>query len=160
MSQREAVLERLKVVTGFCIGVALYNVCSCAFAAEVWLSPGGVSLHQDRSAGYRERNPGLILEVREGNHSVLGGQFKNSFSRDSHLLVYRYRAVERAGFGLGGAVGLVDGYPAGGGDPRPVAAPVASYDHKSVSLLVMAIPPATKEISGWVAIAAIAWRVW
>lgn len=153
-------MSPLRTIACFALGVALYEVSSCALAADWLISPGGVSYHQDRSANYRERNPGMILEVREGNHSILGGQFKNSFNGDSHLLVYRYRAVERAGFGLGGAAGFVDGYPAGGGDPRPVAAPVASYQHGPISFLVLAIPPVTKEIKGWVAIATISVRVW
>ena len=139
---------------------AVLQISSRCSAADLLLSAGGLSHHQDRSAGYRESNPGILVELREGDHSVVAGRFRNSFNRPSRIAAYRYRAVEYAGFGLGGAIGVVDGYPAGNGGPRPVAAPVASYDYRSVSLLVMAIPPVSKEISGWTAMATVFVRVW
>ena len=142
------------------IAITLALLAPPCSAADWMLSPGGLSYHQDRSAGYRESNPGVLVELREGDHSVVAGRFRNSFDRPSRIAAYRYRAVEYAGFGLGGAIGVVDGYPAGNGGPRPVAAPVASYDYKRVSLLVMAIPPVSKEIAGWTAMVTVFARVW
>ena len=137
--------------------ILLARKCS---AADWMLSAGGLSYHQDRTAGYRESNPGILVELREGDHSVVAGRFRNSYNRPSRVAAYRYRAVEYAGFGLGGAICIVDGYPAGNGRPRLVASPVASYDYRSVSLLVMAIPPVSKQISGWTAMATVFARVW
>ena len=151
-------IEEIAIIAAIMIGAVLVTTqCS---AADWLISPGGISWHEDRSAGYRESNPGILVEAREGDHSVVAGRFRNSFNRPSRIAAYRYRAVEYAGFGLGGAIGIVDGYPAGNGGPRLVAAPVASYDYKRVSLLVMAIPPVSKEISGWTAMATVFARVW
>ena len=146
-------LEELAIIATIMIGVGMMSTqCS---AADWLISPGGLSIHEDRSAGYRESNPGILIERRDGDHSIVGGRFRNSFNANSRIAAYRYRAVEYAGFGLGGAIGLVDGYPAGGGGPRPVATPALSYDYQRVSILVMAIPPVSKHIEGWTAMAAL-----
>ena len=124
-------------------------------AADWMLSAGGLSYHQDRAAGYRESNPGVLVELRDGDHSVVAGRFRNSFNRPSRIACYRYRALEYTGFGLGGALCVVDGYPVNNGGPRLAPFPVISYDYRRASLLVTAIPPVSKEISGWTAMIAL-----
>ena len=154
----EAISIFLAMLLGAIIGIVITS--SYCKASDLMISAGGLSHHQDRAAGYRESNPGVLVEIREGDHSVVAGRFRNSFDRPSRIAAYRYRAVEYAGFGLGGAIGIVDGYPAGNGGPRPVAAPVASYDYGRVSLLVMAIPPVSKQISGWTAMVTVFAKAW
>ena len=141
-------------------GILAMCVGAEAAETEVWLSPGGISHHQSRDAGYRERNPGVVLEIRRGDHAALVGQYRNSFDRDSKLIGYRYTAVRWGGLSLGATIGAIDGYPYREGRWSPVALPVASYQMGPVALSLMAAPPVAKHIDGWVVAASIAVRVW
>jgi hypothetical protein len=142
------------------IMVAALMAAGQASAQEVWLSPGGLSWHQDRDAGYRERNPGVVLEIRQGDHAVMAGEYRNSFNRDSKLLGYRYTFARWGNWGAGGTICIVDNYPANEGRLVPCAAPSTFWERGPVNVTLFMIPPVSEKIGGGLIGATVSVRVW
>lgn len=91
------------LVLALCLGLSL-----SAQAGEVWLH--GLS-HHVKDGEYNEQNPGFGIELPiTGNWSVEGGQYKNSFSRDTRYIWAHYEFVEHGHLRLGAAAGIADGY--------------------------------------------------
>jgi len=141
------------------LGLIIPIGCGAA-ETQVWISPGGISYHQDRDAGYRERNAGVILEARQGDHAVMAGTYRNSFNADSKIIGYRYTAARWGDFGAGGTIGVVDGYPANEGRIVPYAAPSAFWERGPINLTVFMIPPLSEKIGGGLIGATVSVRVW
>jgi len=103
---------------GFCL--ALYCMIATAAGAEsspqVWLNPGFLSAHADRSQHHREDNIGFGAEVvLAPDHGFFAGNFINSDGLRSYYGMYQWRPLHRQLYGLnvsGGLVaGAIDGYP-------------------------------------------------
>lgn len=124
------------------------------------MSLGGVSVHQDRDAGYRERNAGIVLEYRTGNHGFLAGQYRNSFNRDSKMLGYRYTFARVGKCGASGTIGVVNNYPLNDGGVVPYAAPSVFCDMGPVNITLFMIPPISEEIGGGLIGLTASLKVW
>jgi len=86
------------------------------FKREVWLNPGLLSYHFDRSKHYRDFNYGAGAEmILSPDHALLAGIYENSESETSRYLGYQWRPLHWQPSGLrvsaGIAVSLIDGYP-------------------------------------------------
>jgi hypothetical protein len=111
-----------------------------ARADEWYLSPGGVSLHQDRHAGYNEVNTGLSATwKRDDEVAVSAGQYGNSLHRRSYFAAVRWTPVQVGPLRVGVLAGAVTGYEANGGGPIPVVLPA----------VVGAVGPVEVTVIGW-----------
>lgn len=83
---------------------------------RVWINPGFLSYHADRSQDYREDNIGLGVEaVFSLDHGVLAGNFINSDNFRSYYVMYQWRPLHWQPHGVNTSAGLIagflDGYP-------------------------------------------------
>ena len=109
-----------------------------AQAGDVWVSPGGLSLHN--RGGYNERNAGALVEYQEGPHAVALGGYKNSLGRQSLVVGYRYMPYQYGPLSFGAQAVLVNNYAARDGGFIPVALPVAAIDVGPVGVVMTAWP--------------------
>ena len=100
--------------------------------SKLWITTGFFSYHPNREAHYNERNTGIGMEYRFDEDQALAlGHYKNSIRRESTYLQYVYTPLKIGNIGLGGAVGIVDGYPRlRHGKFSPVLMPVANMTFK------------------------------
>ena len=89
-----------------------------AFADDAWwLSPGGVSYHNDRSKHFNEFNFGLAVEKAvDGDAAVQVGAYRDSFYEPAAFGAvlyrpFRYQPTDTLRVSLGGAAGVAFGYP-------------------------------------------------
>jgi hypothetical protein len=85
-------------------------------APQIWLNPGFLSYHFDRSADYKEDNFGIGAEAVLGlDHGFFIGTFINSQESRSDYIMYQWRPlhwkVSEVAVSLGLAAGFADGYP-------------------------------------------------
>lgn len=120
--------------------VVIAATCSLSATAneyedEWWLTTGFKSYHFNRSANYNENNSGIGVEWHfKENHSMMLGTYHNSVRKYSNYLQYSWTPLQIGQVKLGGAVGLVDGYPAlNGGKLSPSLMPVATWNFKMFS---------------------------
>ncbi len=146
-------------ISALLLGLLIPISCGAA-ETQVWVSPGGISYHQDREAGYRERNAGVILEVRQGDHALMAGTYRNSFNRDSKLIGYRYTAARWGDFGAGATIGLADNYPANEGRASPYAVIQGFWERGPVNVTVFMVPPVSEKIGGGLIGLTASVRVW
>jgi hypothetical protein len=83
---------------------------------QVWLNPGFLSYHADRSKDYREDNIGLGVEaVFAPDHGFFAGNFINSDNFRSYYVMYQWRPLhwQLQHFSVSGGLiaGFLDGYP-------------------------------------------------
>lgn len=86
------------------------------FKRELWVNPGLLSYHFDRSKHYRDFNYGAGAEMLlSPDHALLAGIYRNSEDRTSRYLGYQWRPLHWQPSGLrvsaGVALSLIDGYP-------------------------------------------------
>lgn len=95
---------------------------------KFWISTGFLSYHPNRSAHYNERNAGFGAEYHfNDEHALTLGRYKNSVRSQTTYAHYVYTPFRIWNTRLGGAVGLVNGYPMlRDGKFAPVLMPVAS----------------------------------
>lgn len=126
--------------------------------SQLWLTTGFRSYHFKRSAGYNENNTGLGFEWRfNSEQAIVGGFYDNSVRRDSHYLHYVWTPIRLASIRLGGAAGIIDGYPEmNGGKIAFSLIPVASLYFKIFShdagLNLVYIPTVTQRVDGSLAL--------
>ncbi len=83
-----------------------------ALPANLWLNPGFLSYHIDRSAGFRSENWGIGLQSNlRDNVSVLGGTYINSDYRRSHYAGVAWQPFSWHDVKIGMVGGLLEGYP-------------------------------------------------
>jgi len=83
---------------------------------QVWLNPGFLSWHFERSQDLRDDNWGVGVEVvLAPDHTVMAGNFINSDGERSHYATYQWRPLHWQPHGIdvsaGIALGAFDGYP-------------------------------------------------
>lgn len=98
----------------------------------IWITTGFLSYHPNRNPDYNERNTGIGGEYHfDDERSLALGHYKNSVRKQSTYLQYVYTPVAIGNIKLGGALGIVDGYPKlRDGKFTPVLLPVASTTFK------------------------------
>jgi hypothetical protein len=134
------------------------SASSSSANGRLWLTTGFFSHHFDREKNYNEQNTGLGIEYSLSRSSALAiGHYDNSVRKPSTYLHFVYTPLELGPFRVGGAVGLLDGYPAlRGGRFAPVALPVATSTFKlfnhDVGINLTYIPTISHQVDGAVAI--------
>jgi len=103
-----------------CVCFALWSMVAAAGDAEpsfqIWLNPGFLSYHSDRSQDYREGNIGFGAEaVFAPDHGFFAGTFLNSDDVRSRYGMYQWRPLhwqlKTVSVSGGLVAGLMDGYP-------------------------------------------------
>lgn len=144
----------LLLLLGIFIGAAIAG----ARAQSLWLTPGAVSWHADRSAGYNERNHGIGAEWQSesAEHRVSAGTYRNSIHRDTRYALYSWAPVQTtlgpAKLAAGVAIGIADGYQVNHGRAFPVALPALSVEIWRIGINLTAWPKVEKDASAGVAV--------
>jgi hypothetical protein len=117
-------------------------ICECL----MWLSLA--SYHLDRTQGYKEFNPGIILEQKDG--PFLGGLYRNSYGKLTAFGARDFTLDRRVLFETvpartSFAIGLVGG----GGYRTPVLAVARVTFDKRVSLFGLVMPSKDDEKGKW-----------
>ena len=135
----------------FLAALAVAGACSPKTSAqeykrELWVNPGFISYHFDRSKHYRDFNYGLGAEYTLApNHALIAGIFKNSESETSKYAGYEWRPLHWQPSGVNVSAGLVaalmDGYPSMNNKGLFIAAfPTLSVEGKSFGANFILIP--------------------
>jgi len=131
---------------------------------QVWLNPGFLSWHFDRSKDLRGDNWGVGAEVVfTPDHTVMAGNFINSGGERSNYASYQWRPLHwrpseidvSAGIGLG----VVDGYPYHNGGWFAVLFPLLAVEGKRIGANFTIVPTIKDKVNGAVVLQ-IKLRVW
>jgi hypothetical protein len=126
--------------------------------SQLWLTTGFRSYHFKRSAGYNENNSGIGFEWRfDSKRHISGGVYDNSVRETTHYLHYVWTPLRLGAVRIGGAAGLIDGYPdLNKGKLSFSLIPVATLDFKifshDVGLNLVYIPTIAKQVDGSLAL--------
>lgn len=125
----------------------------------ILISPGGFSWHQDRAAGYNERNHGLSITYRADDDLALSvGGFGNSLHRRAYFAAARWTPLQVWHLRVGALAGIVTGYDANSGGPIPVVLPAVAVSAGPVDVTVIGWPSMMGSGAGIAAQFAV--RVW
>lgn len=133
--------------------LAFITALSCVSGhAEDYLSLGGISYHFDRHEERNEFNYGLGYEHDFSDRlALLGGVYKNSFSRASFYVLADYaiwKPTENLRIGILG--GAATGYRRAA--VIPVLFPAVEWRIAPVSVKLFVVPPLKPQIDGAVAL--------
>ncbi len=141
------------------VAVMLLWAAHEARADGLYVSPGGVSWHQDRAAGYNERNLGVSAMWKHSDDwAMSAGQYANSLHRRSYFAAVRWTPVGIGPVRAGLLGGMVTGYEANGGGPIPVVLPAAAISAGPVDVTLTGWPSMFGSGAGIAAQFAV--RVW
>ncbi len=128
---------------------------------SIWINPGELSYHFNRSAGYREDNWGFGAQLNyPHNIALLGGTFINSDRQRSHDFGILWQPYEFGAVKLGGVVGAFDGYPyMEHGAWFPAALPMASVAYQRFGANLTIVPNYKNRLHGAVVVQLI-FKVW
>lgn len=128
---------------------------------SVWINPGELSYHFNRSAGYREDNWGFGAQLNYShNLALLGGTFINSDRQRSHDFGILWQPCAIGPVKLGGVVGAFDGYPyMEHGAWFPAALPMASVAYERFGANLTVVPNYKNRLHGAVVVQFI-FKVW
>jgi hypothetical protein len=134
------------IVVGFGMAASGANAADAEFSRQVWINPGVYSYHFDRSAGFRDNNVGVGVEVLVArDHALMGGTFINSQSARTHYGAYQWRPLHWHAGGVDVSAGIIlgafDGYPSyrsGGWFIAPM--PVLAIDGNRVGINLSIVP--------------------
>lgn len=122
------------------VGVLAAFLASTSFA-QVWISPGGVSYHVNRSAGFNEVNHGIAATWKQSEAlAYSAGSYANSLHLRSYYALARYTPAQIGYVRLGAIGGMVTGYDANGGGPIPIILPAMAATFGPVEATVIAWP--------------------
>jgi hypothetical protein len=125
----------------------------------ILVSPGGFSYHQDRAAGYNERNHGLsITYKRDAELAFSAGFYGNSIHRRAYFAAARFTPFAIGPLRAGAVVGAVTGYAANSGGPVPVLLPALVAEAGPIDVTVIGWPSMMGSGAGIAAQFAV--RVW
>lgn len=134
------------------------NTASSDSGGQLWLTSGFFSHHFNREPHYNERNTGLGIEYFFNESTAVAiGHYRNSVRRSSTYLHFVYTPLEIGSFRLGGAVGVLDGYPElRNGRYSPAVLPVGTSTFKlfnhDVGVNLTYIPTISHRVDGALAI--------
>ena len=113
---------------------------------KLWANIGGFSSHFSRDKGYNENNVGLGVEYRlSPDVSVMAGRYYNSVRKNTSYAAVNWQPWTLGGWKLGGAIGLMDGYPAlENGNTFFAALPMASWEGRHMGVNLGVIPTMPK----------------
>lgn len=157
--------RRRPAVAMACLIVALLASSAAVRAedakASVWLSPGFLSYHFDRSAGFREDNIGFGAEVNLPRQTMVqAGSYINSDRQRTHYAGGAWSPVELGPLRLGIYAGAFDGYPLmRNGGWFLAALPMLSYRGERVGANLTVIPNYANKLHGAI-VGQILLRVW
>lgn len=137
------------------VGVSmLFKATALADETKVWVSPGAVSYHFDRSKGYNEFNYGLGVDYAVTDSIGAGvGVYKNSQGKKSFYLLAGYKPLTLWGVvRVGVLAGIVNGYGDDRKDITPVVLPVASIEGEHIGADLSVVPPIGDKVDGAVAV--------
>jgi hypothetical protein len=123
-------------------------------SSKYWISTGFLSYHTNRKAGYNEKNTGVGFEYQLNEESGLAlGHYRNSVRRQTTYVQYVYTPFRIGNVRIGGAVGLVNGYPLlRDGKFAPALLPVVSTTFKvfdrNVGFNTVYIPSIVPNVDG------------
>lgn len=126
--------------------------------SQIWLTSGFRSYHFKRSARYNENNSGVGFEWRfDDERAISGGSYNNSVRRTSNYLHYVWTPVNAGPVKIGGAAGLISGYPElNKGNYGFSLIPVATLNFKVFShdagINLVYIPTIAKQVDGSLAL--------
>lgn len=107
----------------------------------LWVTPGGISWHQDRSRGYNERNAGLGVEWHyRPDVRLSAGGYCNSYGKTSWYAHAAWLPLQVGQFRAGVMAGTVSGYPAHDGRFTPVAALMATWEWQRIGVNLIGVP--------------------
>jgi hypothetical protein len=169
---RDAIPDAIGSVLELFLRVLLFLLAtSCSVHAEdvkpspqVWLNPGFLSWHFDRSKDLRGDNWGVGAEVVfTPDHTVMAGNFINSNGERSNYASYQWRPLHwrpsdidvSAGIGLG----VVDGYPYHNGGWFAMLFPLLAVEGKRIGANITVVPTIEDKVNGAVVLQ-IKFRVW
>ena len=150
---------------------ALLASLSGAFAEDaqpspqVWLNPGFLSWHFDRSKDFREDNWGVGAEgVLTPDHAVMAGNYINSDRQRSRYAAYQWRPLHWRPYDIdvsvGIAVGVFDGYPkVNDGGWFAALLPLLAIEGRRLGANISIVPTIKDELHGAVLLQ-IKLRVW
>ena len=127
-------------------------------ASQLWVTTGFRSYHFKRSANYNENNSGIGLEWRfNAERAISVGTYRNSVRDTTHYLHYVWTPWQLGPLRLGGAIGLIDGYPdLNDGKVSFSLIPAASWHFKVFShdagLNLVYIPTIAQQVDGSLAL--------
>ena len=127
-------------------GACSQKVSAQEYKRELWVNPGFISYHFDRSKHYRDFNYGLGAEyMLAPNHALIAGIYENSESQTSKYAGYEWRPLHWQPSGVnvsaGLAVSLMDGYPSMNNKGLFIAAfPTLSVEGKTFGANFILVP--------------------
>lgn len=154
----------LLLSAGFAAGACAQQAPK-AFAPQVWLNAGTLSLHFDRDKDLREDNTGFGAELALAeNHAITAGSFINSNRRRSQYAAYYWRPLHWQPAGIkvhaGIAAGAFDGYPNyRNGAWFPAALPMLAIEGDRAGVNVFFVPTIKNRLDGAIAVQ-FKLRVW
>ncbi len=112
---------------------------------KLWINPGFISYHFDRTMGFNEKNYGLGIEYNiDKDFSLAVGRFKNSEYHMSNYFTLGYQPIHYGDFKLGATVGVVNGYKGlyneKSGDYFPMISPMLTYEKNNFGVNFLIIP--------------------
>jgi hypothetical protein len=128
---------------------------------SVWIAPGFLSHHFDRSAGFREDNIGFGVEVDMPRQTMIqAGSYINSDGDRTHYAGAAWSPIELGPFRLGVYAGAFDGYRLmRNGDWFVAALPMLSYRRGRLGANLTVIPNYQDKLHGAI-VGQILLRVW
>lgn len=154
----------LRFILGFLAGMSGAGAADFEHSPQVWLNPGFLSWHFDRSKDLRGDNWGVGAEVVfTPDHTVMAGNFINSDGERSNYASYQWRPLHwrpsdidvSAGIGLG----VIDGYPYHNGGWFAALFPLLAVEGKRIGANFSIVPTIKDKVNGAVVLQ-IKLRVW
>ena len=124
-----------------CGAAIMASMSISAVAGDLYVSPGGISYHADRRAGYNESNHGVQATwKRDETWALAAGSYANSLHARSYFAAVRATPVSAGFLRFGALAGLVTGYDANGGRAIPVFLPAMVAEAGPVEVTMLAWP--------------------
>lgn len=127
-------------------------------ASQLWVTTGFRSYHFKRSPNYNENNTGIGFEWHfDEERAIMLGTYRNSVRESTHYLHYVWTPLKIGPIRVGGAAGLIDGYPdLNDGKVSFSLIPAATWHFKllshDVGLNLVYIPTIARQVDGSLAL--------
>ena len=154
----------LRVLFLYLVALSSTRAADIEPSRQVWLNPGFLSWHFDRSKDLRGDNWGVGAEVVfTPDHTVMAGNFINSNGERSNYASYQWRPLHwrpsDIGVSAGIGLGVVDGYPYHNGGWFAALFPLLAVEGKRIGANFTIVPTIKDKVNGAVVLQ-IKLRVW